>query len=360
MDGVIELEAEKVVEKVEQKPVDTTGWSPEEIEMGKKQGLIPKEPKKEETKKEELATKEEVKKEEPKVEKQGEPEAKKRIDGIPELEDLTPEQQQTFLAIFGEGSSPRGLYFRGKNERRQRQSAQAEAQAYKRELEDLKKQLQAKGKDVLQLEEEGEGEDRPLTERTLKAIKQREAEELEANQQKHQERITILKGVIKEQEEVAKSMYKDFNESMKLADDLVKNLDTLELNGKQRAKIGVLLREMHQLANAADTIDADDRNASDVAYELGQLHPQYGKVKPNGTGLPKDPKGDGALTPEKVKRVVENAQRRASSASVGSGNAKRTVVADEVTIEILNGMSAVKRREFSKAYPEQYSRLMQG
>jgi len=125
-------------------------------------------------------------------------------------------------------------------------------------------------------------------------------------------------------------------------------------------------------ADHADQIDLDEYHAALIIHEIGQLHPQYGSnaedttTEKNGDasesdGKPIDPKkGNGTLTPEQMKRMEENTQRRASSASVSGGGGKRTISVDDVDAKVLNGMSYSQRQEFKSKYPDRYAKILRG
>jgi hypothetical protein len=104
----------------------------------------------------------------------------------------------------------------------------------------------------------------------------------------------------------------------------------------------------------------DDDNAAHIAYAIGSFHPDHGKT-PVKTGTPKvDPKGNGALTTEQMKRVETNTQRRASSASVAGGGGKRVISVDDVDLATIVKMSPAERLRFSEKHPDQYAKLLRG
>jgi hypothetical protein len=98
-----------------------------------------------------------------------------------------------------------------------------------------------------------------------------------------------------------------------------------------------------------------------IAYEIGQLHPSYGqRAEKNGEFVKPEPKANGGLTPDKMKRIEENTLRRASSASVSGGGGRRAVSPDDVSLADLNRMTATQRLSFREKHPDQYAKLLRG
>jgi hypothetical protein len=171
---------------------------------------------------------------------------------------------------------------------------------------------------------------------------------------------------IKTQEEYAKSLQPDFDTTVKLSTDLIQHLDELVPDIKTQKRIIKRFQELQVAAANADKLGVDDENAADIAYELGKFHPDYGKST-NGQasdidGQPKRPdtKANGSLTPEQMKRVADNTQRRTSSASIPGGGGKRTISVEDVGLKELNDMNSEDRSKFKTNHPERYSKLMRG
>lgn len=336
------------------------GWSADEISRAEKRGLIPKEDAKPEPAKEPdaaaPATPEAGKPEEKPVE------AKPKV-SLPDFT-LSPEQEAKFGEFFGQGTNVRGLYFRMKNERQGRQASDKRAQALEAELKTLKEQLASGLKGPNPDVPEGEDpEEKPLTLKQLRELQRLEAEDLQRKQSENQERSSTLASAQREHEEFARAQYQDFDATAGLALDLINNLESLVPDRKRQAKILNLVREMQVKAAQADQLGLDDYNATDIAYELGQLHPKYGQPKgePKATGPSKEtPKAPGSLTPEQLKRIEENTQRRQSSAAVPSGGGKRVMSPEDVDAATFSGWPYAKRKEFRDKNPEAYARLMRG
>jgi hypothetical protein len=281
--------------------------------------------------------------------------------------ELTPEQEKYFLEVFPPGTKPRAFYFRQKNERQARQRAEAERDRLALELQvrkDAEARIKTGGEAEPEVDAEGnvvDPEDRPLTMKQLKAMQKIEQEKLNKQQEELQQRSGKVADAMKTQEEYAKSVYTDFDDTVKLATELVNNMDLIPDPVKQ-GKLKRLLRDLQATAATADQFGIDDYTASMIAYEMGQLHPNYGqKPEPDGPNEKKDPKANGGhLTPEQMKRIEENAQRRASSASLPGSSGRRVISVEDVTIKDILGMSPEERYAFKKKNPDRMAKLMRG
>lgn len=344
-----------------------SGWSKDEMDRAEKRGMIPKpEDKKPVVPPAAAAPKADEK---PPVaapkaeEKPPEPAATKG--SLPEYT-FTPEEEEWIKGRFGPGHSVRAFYFRAKNERRARQEKDGELQRLRAELDGLKAALKTPaeievdpntGKVV-------DPDEKPLTLKALKELQKAEAEALSKQTEEETVRSTRLRDSHHEQEEYARAVYPDFDPTMALAKDLAQNLDSLVPEKWKQAKVVQKLRELQVAAARADQYGLEDYHAAHIAYELGQLHPKYGKSDPapeegEETGISKDPKLSGAK-PETVKRIENNTQRRTSSAAIGEGGGKRTVSAQDMDLKTLLGLPAERRLAFKKNYPDVYTKLMRG
>lgn len=347
--------------------VKARGWSKAEIESAEKRGMIAN-PKKEEEKKTvavKAEEKSEPKQEEKvaevvKVEENG---GKRNPSGIPAY-DLTEEQQKALEGILPPGNPMRGIYFRMKNERTARQRLEAELAKERAAREALETKMTAP--QVAKAEGDGEKtedpEDRPLTIRALRELEAQNAMEAERRAQEVNARAAAVAEAQQAQEEYAREIYPDFDETVTRAKEVIKNIDAIPEPWK-RAKAVKLFRDLQEAAARADSLGLDDYNGAIIAYEIGQLHPLHGKKadeQTNGNALRPEPKANGGLTPDKMKRIEENSQRRASSASVAGGNGRRLVSPDDVSLAELNRMTVGQRLSFREKHPEQYARLLRG
>lgn len=364
---IAEPEVKVINEIPTREDVKARGWSKAEIESAEKRGMIAN-PKKEEEKKTVAVKAEE--KSEPKQEekvaeavKVDENAGKRNPSGIPAY-DLTEEQQKALEGILPPGNPMRGIYFRMKNERTARQRLEAELAKERAAREALEAKMKAP--QVAKAEGDGEKtedpEDRPLTIRALRELEAQNAMEAERRAQEVNARAAAVAEAQQAQEEYAREIYPDFDETVTRAKEVIKNIDAIPEPWK-RAKAVKLFRDLQEAAARADSLGLDDYNGAIIAYEIGQLHPLHGKKadeQTNGNALRPEPKANGGLTPDKMKRIEENSQRRASSASVAGGNGRRLVSPDDVSLAELNRMTVGQRLSFREKHPEQYARLLRG
>jgi hypothetical protein len=198
-------------------------------------------------------------------------------------------------------------------------------------------------------------------------MREQEAKEEARRKAETETRAETIARTHEEQEKIVRDVYPDFDDALKLAKELATDLEAIEDPVKQKWA-RKLMKDFHNAALNADKLGEDDLTAAELAYEIGRLHPRYGKsrqaeaindgtlnAKPeispnNGTGGQKH-------TPEQMKRLEANTQRRASSASIPGSGGRRTVSPEDVTASDFIAMSPEKRAAFKEKYPEQMARL---
>lgn len=382
MDTITKVESKETFEVVEpttkievvtptREELKEKGWSAKELESAEKRGMITPPKKKEEPKSED---KPEVKPEAIEKPIEPTPEAKPKS-SIPDFTFKTPEQEKAFLDAFGTGTPQRAMYFRMKNERQARQAAEADRDKERQSREALEariKALETKPADDLNLDGETvDPDDKPLTLNQLRELQKQEAEAIEKKKAEMNQRASVVAEAQQTQEEYARSIYPDFDDTVKRAAEVMKNLDTLVPEKWKQAKAIKLIRDLQIAAANADKIDLDEYHAAHIAYEIGQMHPDYGKSADkeptHGDASDKDGKSidpkkanGGRLTPEQMKRIEENTQRRASSASVSGGGGSRTISSEDVDLTTLNKMGYSERQRFREKHPTEYARLLRG
>jgi len=337
------------------------GWSAKEMDSAEKHGMIEKSDVKPEDKKPDEKTPEAKKPDV--VPPEVKPLEKKLDTSLPDFTFKTPEQEKAFLDAFGQGTPQRAMYFRMKNERLARQRAEAERDRASLELQMEREKNIIPFKATPEVDDDGnpiDPEDKPLTMKQLKAMQKEEQDSINRQQIELNERSSKVAGAMKEQEDFAKETLPDFDDTVKLATDLVNNIEQIpELWKKQ--KIVKLLKDLQTTAATADKYGVEDYTASMIAYELGQLHPNYGKAKPPADPNGADPKAHGSqLTPEQMKRIEENTQRRASSASLPGSNGRRIISVEDVTVKDILRMTPEERFKFKKDHPEKMRKLLRG
>lgn len=345
------------------------GWTADELASAEKHGLVkPKEDKKPEPKPEQKAEKNVVV---PEVVPDGEPkkmEDKRNVfDGVPDF-DLTPEQEKALTGILPAKSPAKALYFRMKNERRARQSIELKLKEEQDARAALESRLQAFENGVKEKKDddldilgtvEDDSEDKPLTIKRWREEQKREQEEMQRKAQEVDHLARIVAEAQQTQEEYARTVYEDFDEVVDKAKEVISGIDKIPEPWK-RAKALKLFQDLRSAAAIAHEYRVDDYNGPMIAYEIGLLHPSYGKnADINGSSSRPEPKDDGGLTPEQMKRMEENAQRRVSSASV-SGGSRKVMSADQVTMQDYARMTADQRLKFRTKYPERHAKLTRG
>lgn len=333
--------------------VKAKGWSKAEMDSAEKRGLIAKaeeKPKAEEKKPADFPA-------EQTEAKAAAPAPVKPVSTLPDFT-MTPEQEKVFAATFGEGTPAKGLYFRMKNERQARQVAEAKAKDLEARLATLEAGkptpapvIDANGQVI-------DPEDQPFTLKAWKEMQKAEMDAYQKAQQEQQNRAQIISQAHVAQEEYARSVYADFDDTVKMAKEVINNLDSLIPDVNDREDIEDLIQKMRVAAANADSLSLDQRHAAMIAYRIGKFHPDHGQA-PKQTGT-KDPKANGGLTAEQMKRIEANTQRRASSASVPAGGGKRTISAEDMDLKTLTGLDFKARSAFAKAHPTVYAKLLRG
>jgi hypothetical protein len=272
-----------------------------EREMFKKHNMIPevKEEKKEEVK---VEVKEEVKEEK-----------KEEV-----VEDLTPEQEKEKLQKFN--PNEKALYHKWKDDKRKRQDAEASADLLKLRLKYLEQTVEELKKpkvEPVKSEILDKPDDEIITAADLKKIEEQKAEKarLEESTKKEEEvkaveaskrraeRLEIL-------EKRAKSKYSDYETVAGLAKEVMESDST-----------GIYLARFYKAV--LDENPQEGTDAAEIAYSIGKLHPNYGKVVEKKEEV-KEEKAE-------VNKIVDNLNKRTSSAAVGNGG-KRVVSYDDLTL----------------------------
>lgn len=286
--------------------------SEQEIQMGKDLGMFESEVK--ESKPEE---KPEVKDDDATVQSDHAPVEEKHTDE----EELAPEKEEALVKDFN--ANEKKLYWERKKERIKRQEAQREKEltaiqlaAAKRELELLKTgQLKSVEESKEEEQQFDEDDERIMTVGEFKRMQKAKAEEAEKTNAQAQ---AIIKRV-EVQEVEAKAKYADYDDVTLLAAEMIKT-------NKAYARV---------LAEAAND---PNENVAEVAYNIGRLHPKYGKtVEPLKKAETKQ-----------IDRAIKNSEKRVTSASVSGGGGKSSVSEADLSVEDVANMSAAQYGKLSK------------
>lgn len=296
-----------------------------------------------------------------------------------EVFDLSEEEEGKFNESFGKGHNVNGLYFGLKAQRSRAQAAEAERDRLvsdsKAKDEQIRTLSEQKAAPVKQ-EEEPE-EERPMTRKELReTMAQIDADKVEAERKTAEQTKVIQENInqaLTSQENNARSKYEHFDQAVKLSKALfdkdrktgeftdAKNILTLPEHTRKKAML--LVRSIANATAHADEMKSSDYNSADMLYELGQLHPDFGK--PQGTagqsaennGKPPE-RTRGGLTPEDVARVEKNSARRGSSAGVSGSGGRRVVSVEDVTADDLTDMDDKTFAAFEKENPDKVKELL--
>ncbi len=343
------------------------GWSAEEMDIAKKHKMVREDgPESNGTapeKPEELNKKEPVEKPVEEVKPEEKPESKRNV--LPDFS-MSPEQEAVFLKTFPAGTPQNGTYLRMKSERKMRQAAEARAKELEAKIQAIESKMNQRPE--VEVDENGNPVDPdnvPMTPKMFREMQKREMEARTEEEKKMNERALRVSEAIKDQEDYAKSVHPDYEETMKLAKEVITNFDKLGLDKWKQDKVRRLYDELRDSAQRADEMEIDGYTTALIGYEIGTFHPNY---KPsavtNGLSSETDgnspTKANGSHTPETMKRIEANTQRRASSASIPGGGGKRTVSPSEVSVVEFNRFDAKQRLSFREKHPEEYDRIMRG
>lgn len=335
------------------------GLSEKEIELAKQNEFI-SQPKKDDKKDD---------KKENKTDDTGKKEVqrKEEIKQAAEKE-LSDEEEHELVSGFNKNE--RGLYFRQKEERKKRQAAEMERDFVKTKVKALEDELQSLKQNKAAPEPEPEAEEEIdlfegkedtdfMTVAEVKAYEKRkaeaaqkraEAEKKRAEAQANAERSKLLEIDKKytSLEDGARQRYEDFDAVMKLSKEILKDPKAVFGDDKKKlAKAISLGRALIAEFNNLDNVDPD-YNATDLSYELGQLHPKY-KSEEVLEGEEEN------LSDEKMSRLLKNSEKRKSSASVTG--ARRIVSTDDIT---LADVAKMTQEEYSKLPKDVRERLLRG
>jgi len=355
--ATIEVSAPESVQesKPTREALKEAGFSKEELDLAEKHGKV------------EVVTKPEEKKAEAVEEVKTEPVLdERRKNTWPDMKDLTPEQLESLTKVFPVGSPQRGLVDRLKTERRMRQEERSKNQQYETRIKELEARVTPPSKEVDEAGNEIDPLDKPLTRRELQQMEEDARAQREKQQSEMSEKQARIADVLEEQEQYAMDAFPDFKRSIELATEIKQRGLALITDPTAQKLARKLFRDLQHAGMHADELTEDDLNAAEITQEIAKLHPSYGKKAANGDtaeshdGSSKpDTQANGGLrfTPEAMKRMEANTQRRASSASIPGSGGRRTVSADDVTLEDLSRMTSEKRIAFREKHPEKYAEL---
>jgi len=330
---IIEVEEEKK-EDLTVEAAKEAGLRDEEIAMAKAHGLIkePEEPAKEPAKKpeEEAQKPEEKKPEDKKLEEKKQEEQKEEAKPEPIEDNLDDNPEKELERIKAFNANEKALYFKQKKEKRKRQFIERELELTKVKLaayeqEKQKPPREDEAEDELDLEL-GEGKKPKEKYITQEELDRREKEKIEKEKIQRHEADTIRQKLIDNEQE-AKTRYPDFDNVMEFAKEMIREDKT--------GAYALMLSK-----SAADP----ESDTAEFVYKLGTLHPKYKKAEPKKEEAPKE-EGD----TKKVEKIVNNANKRLSSATLGgSTGTARFVSEEDLTLEDTKHMNTAQWNKLKK------------
>jgi len=282
--------------------------------------------------------------------------------------ELSPEQEQILIA--GLTHNGRTLYWGQKKARLRAQKAEADAAERTTELDKARARIAELEKRPVRKAEDSEedplnlnGEEdqvidpkkKLLTLEDLERFEAEKAAKAEAEAKQRTGRKQVIQEALDDQQIEARERYEDFDVALNHAGDILARatagtLKDLYPDIRQQDRIIEKAKALLRAFSKADQFDSDQFNAADMAYELGKEHPEYGKKKPTANEA-KRGETDVDGNPEDVKRAVNNANRRGSSATLNGGGSRR-VTLEELTPEQARRLSDKEYRKLPKATRE--------
>lgn len=174
-------------------------------------------------------------------------------------------------------------------------------------------------------------EEKPLTKSDLLAIEAEKAEKEKAVAESNKNFVTRMNTL----EEYGKTKFEDYDEVIASAKEV--------LDGKAELPEVIDRADIaRRLVEKINDPKNDEDDISDFVLGIAKLNPNYGKKKVESGKS----EGSKKVSSEDIDKIVKNAAKGASSATVNGGNARRVVSHDNLTIE-----------DAAKLTPEQYMKL---
>lgn len=275
---------------------------------------------------------------------------------IGEKGNLTKEQESVLLASLTKNGQ--SMYWAQKKERQKRQKVETDSAARMAEKDEeiaaLRAQLTKRaagpaldenGEPIVESEEDRAAREaaaaveasldpkkKPLTIEDFERMEKEKAEKLADETKRREERSGQIREALNFQQEDAKTRYADFDQATEKVADILRaanagKLEDLYPDPKTCSRVFQKCRELLLAYAKADQFEEGDYNAADMTYDLAKEHPEFGEESPRTNASKKSETGaDG--TPESARRVLSNANRRGSSATLNGGGSRRIPLED--------------------------------
>lgn len=329
-DEVRQVEIVDAPEVKEEVTVITENLPPEEKALAEKHGLIKKDTPKEEVK----------------------DEKKEVTDQKPSFEEVEKDEKNLVKKY---GANEQALYWKWKHDKKERQTAQAErdltaikARSLENKLNEINggyevtktqvkkvRDLLAGPADEITVEalqailaepKKVDDENRPLTKKDLVSLQEEKSKATEEEQKKQE----FINNRVKGADEVGKAKFDNYEQVADMVQEVLEGKVELPKYVKP-ANLAKTLVEML----ADEKIEYDE--IADWLMDTAKLNPKFGK------------KTEGKKeTKENIERILDNASKQKSSASLGSGNGRRFVSEDDLTIDDAAKLTAESYRNLSQ------------
>ena len=281
-------------------------------------------------------------------------------DKIQTFED-TEKDEKNLVKNYSKGEQ--ALYWKWKHDKKERQTAQAErdlaaikAKSLEQKLTELNGGLEvSKSKlakveallsgpadeitiealqAILKTEPKKDDADKPLTKKDLEALKEESTKEQEEQQKKQ----AFIQGRIAEADELCKTKFDNYEEITDCAKAVLEGKVSLPKYVDSKK----LSAELVQMVSADVELD----EIADFVKDIATLHPDFGKK--TETKAVKESK-------ENIDRILENANKSKSSASISGGNGRRVISEDNLTLE---DAAKLTTEQYRNLKPKTKERLM--
>lgn len=333
-----EVEIIETPEPVVEEKIDIAELSPEEQSMAKENGIVPKEAV---------------------VEKK---ESVDKVNNVEEKKKSFEEMEKNEKTIGEYTKNEQALYFKWKSDKKARQEAQAERdlkivqeKVLRAELDKAKEEgsltigklnainklLNGNSEDITieAIQEilaagvkKVNDEDKPLTKADLLSIEKEKEEKAKFEAESNKNFVARMNTL----EEYGKTKFEDYDDVITSAKEV--------LDGKAELPEVIDRADIaRRLVEKINDPKNDEDDISDFVLGIAKLNPNYGK---KSTEVKSDNKSEKKVSSEDIDKIVKNASKGSSSATVNGGNARRVVSYDNLTIE-----------DAAKLTPEQYMKL---
>lgn len=318
-----ETEVAEVTEEVEEK-FSVEGLLDEEVAAAKELGLV----------KDSVEEEEDADDDNEEVEEKEEAEEEDNTDpdNFEDMDKVIEKDEKSFHQKFS--PNQKALYFKAKAAKKKLQESNARAEELQKKVDELKVSSGSSSK----------------LEKIAAALKRGDATYEEFESIINEEVEASDKDVEKQPETVQDKINTKLDFTMKIGSAKYDNFAEVSKLAEELA-----LQDRKYKALIVDDVNNDEVDESQLAETIvmvAKFHPKYNEV----VNKPQDGEGVETVKTPKVKRALENAKKKVSSASVG-GSGRRIISEAELTVEQAERLSPDK---WNKLKPETQKRILMG